>query len=124
MAARAVCGLILTGTSLTSWALLSIGAVGWMAWLRERHRLIVVLLAVSFLGAGAVLGSDAQDRALRTPLRALLDSEIGGFSIDTPEPGTRHDPLAVRARLIEDASQGSGVTTLRASITSVRLRRG
>lgn len=88
-----------------------------MAWLRERHRLTVVLLAVSFLGAGAVLGSDAQDRALRTPLRALLDSEIGGFSIDTPEPGTRHDPLAVRARLIEDASQG------RASPHSVRRSR-
>ena len=122
MVAGAVCGLIWTGTPLPSWVLIPIGTAGWMAWLRARHRLTVVLLAVSFLGAGAVLGSDARDRALRTPLRALLDREIGGFSIETPGPGARHDPLAVRARLTEDASQGSGVTTLRASITSVRLR--
>ena len=87
MVAGAVCGLIWTGTPLPSWVLIPIGTAGWMAWLRARHRLTVVLLAVSFLGAGAVLGSDARDRALRTPLRALLDREIGGFSIETPGPG-------------------------------------
>ena len=118
----AVCGLTWTETSLPSWALIPVGAAGWIAWLCERHRLTVALLALSFLDAGTALASDARDRALQTPLRALLDRAVGGFSLETLGPGARHDPLPVRARLTEDASRGSGVTTLRAAISSVRLR--
>ena len=122
LVAGAVSGLTWTEASVPSWALIPVGVAGWMAWLSQRHRLTVALLAVTFLGAGFALASDARERALRTPLRVLLDREVGGFAIDTPGPGARHDPLRIRARLTEDASQGSEVTTLHAAITSVRLR--
>ena len=127
MVIGAVCGLAWAdassaGVSLPGWSLIGIGTAAWVAWWCERQRLTVALLVVSFLSAGALLASDARDRALRTPLRALLDHEIGGFAIDTIGPGVRHDPLPVRARLVEDASKGNGVTTLRASVTAVRLR--
>jgi predicted membrane metal-binding protein len=105
-----------TGILIAAWA------AAWVAWRGERQRLTVALLAASFLGAGILLASDARERALRTPLRALLDREVGGFAIDTLGPGARHDPLPIRARLREDASQGRDVTTLLASITAVRVR--
>ena len=120
--AGAVCGLTWTHALLQVWILIPVGAAGWAAWLCDRRWLTVALLAVSFLGAGAALAGDARERALRTPLRALLDREVGGFAIETPGPGARHAPFPIRARLAEDASQGSEVTTLRAAITSVRLR--
>jgi competence protein ComEC len=132
MVVGAVCGLVwadassngaaLPGWALSGWALIAAGAVAWVAWWCERHRLTVALLMASFVGAGAALAIDARDRALHTPLRALLDREFGGFAIDTLGPGVRHDPLPIRARLTEDASQGSGATTLRTSVTAVRIR--
>lgn len=127
MVVGAVCGLVWadassSGAALSGWALIAAGAVAWVAWWCERHRLTVALLTVSFVGSGAALAIDARDRALDTPLRALLEREFGGFAIDTLGPGVRHDPLPIRARLTEDASQGSGATTLRTSITAVRIR--
>jgi len=127
MVVGAVCGLASaeswsTGASLWTGILVAVCAAGWLGWLCQRQRLTVALVAVSFLGAGALLASDARERALRTPLRALLDHEVGGFAIDTLGPGARHDPLPIRARLTEDASQGRDVTTLLASITAVRFR--
>ena len=127
MLVGAVCGLVWadassSGAALSGWALIAAGAAAWVAWWCERHRLTVALLTMSFVGAGAALAIDARERALDTPLRALLEREFGGFAIDTLGPGVRHDPLPTRARLTEDASQGSGATTLRTSITAVRIR--
>ena len=129
MVGGAVCSLAWAetasaGASPPAWILIAVGATAWVAWLCERQRLTVALLAVSFVGAGALLAIDAREKALRTPLRGLLSHEVGGFAIDTLGPGVRHDPLPIRARLTEDASQGSDVTTLRASITAVRFRGG
>ena len=129
MVGGAVCSLAWAetasaGASPPAWILIAVGATAWVAWLCERQRLTVALLAVSFVGAGALLAIDAREKVLRTPLRGLLSHEVGGFAIDTLGPGVRHDPLPIRARLTEDASQGSDVTTLRASITAVRFRGG
>lgn len=127
MVGGAVCGLVWADASPAGgppagWILILAGATAWATWLFRRQRLTTALLTVSFLGAGAWLAIDARDRALHTPLRALLSSEFGGFAIDTLGPAARHDPLPIRARLREDASQGSDVTPLRASITAVRIR--
>ena len=112
------------GASPPAWILIVVGVAAWVAWLCGRQRLTIALLAVSFVGAGALLAIDVREKALRTPLRELLAQEVGGFAIDTLGPGVRHAPLPIRARLTEDASQGSDVTTLRASITAVRFRGG
>ena len=85
-------------------------------------RLTVLALAAAFFFAAALLAADARDRALNTPLRALLAREVGGFALEAPGPGARHDPLPVQARLLEDASHSNDLTSLRAAVTSVRIR--
>ena len=82
----------------------------------------VVILAAAFFSAGASVAADATERALRTPLRAALDREFGGFAIGATGPSPRLDPIAVRAVLLEDAAHGTDVTTLRAAVTSTPLR--
>jgi competence protein ComEC len=131
--AGAVCGLLpaLASPALT-WALASAAAAAWIAWYAGRvggsgpgaaiQRLTVIVLVVAFFIAGVVLAADARDRALQTPLRTLLDREVGAFALEDAGPGARHDPMPVRALLLEDASQGSDFTTLQAAVTSVRLR--
>ena len=70
---------------------------------------------------GPLLPIDGRDAALRTPLRGILDREFGGFALDTPGPGGRHDPVSVRAVLLEDASDAGDVISLRAAAQAVRL---
>ena len=121
--AGAVCGFLpLFESSALRWPLPFLGAIAWTAWWNGRGRMTVVAVAVAFCWAAALLAADARDRALNTPLRALLEREVGGFALETPGPGARHDPLPVRARLLEDASQGNDVTTLRVAVTSARVR--
>ena len=145
--AGAVCGLLPAFASpALRWSLAPLVGVGWIAWYAGRvpristssgrpervdgrsgpgaaiQRLVVVVLVAAFFFAGVVLAADARERALQTPLRALLDREVGGFALETAGPGARHDPIPVRALLLEDASPGSDVTTLQAAVTSVRLR--
>ena len=102
-------------------ALPVLAIAGWAAWWYGRGKLTVVILAGTFFSAGLVVAADAQERALRTPLRAALDRQFGGFEIGTTGPPPRLDPIAVRALLLEDAARGTDVTTLRAAVTSIRL---
>jgi competence protein ComEC len=120
--AGAACGLFSPDAWPPKLALIPLAIAGWIAWWGGRGRMTAAALAVAFVCAAAVLAADARDRALRTPLRTLLDREVGGFALETPGPGARHDPLPVRARLLDDASQRNDFTTLHAAVTSVRLR--
>ena len=103
-------------------ALILLAIVGWITWWCGRRFVTVVILAAAFFSAGAIVAADARERALRTPLRAALDRQFGGFAIGTTGPPPRHDPIAVRAVLLEDAARGTDFTTLRAAVTSIRLR--
>jgi competence protein ComEC len=71
--------------------------------------------------AGCALGLDARHRALDSSLRSALEERYPGFALDTPGPAPRHDPVPVRARLIEDATPGDGFTTLRARVLEAQL---
>jgi competence protein ComEC len=88
----------------------------WIAWLRAADRWAGALLLGGFCAAGLALGADAHRRALNSTLRAVLDREPGGFALDAPGPGMRHDPIAVRVRLLEDASPAADVTRLRGRV--------
>jgi competence protein ComEC len=80
-----------------------------------------VALCAGFFCAALALASDARTRAVHTPLRAILERELGGFAADTLGPGARHDPLPVRARLLEDSSWREQFATLRAMVTAIHL---
>lgn len=120
--AGGVCGFLSAlALAALKWALVSLAAGAWIAWWCGRSHATVVILAATFFCAALTLAADARDRALHTPLRGLVEREFGGFALETPGPGGRHDPIPVRALLLEDASQGSDFTTLRAAVTSARL---
>ncbi|MGH8649518.1 MAG: ComEC/Rec2 family competence protein, partial [Burkholderiales bacterium] len=68
------------------------------------------------------MAAGARDRALQTPLRAVLDDEFGGFAIEAVDTAARHDPVAIRAVLTEDGTRQDDFTTLRAVVVAVRLR--
>jgi competence protein ComEC len=122
IAAGAVWGLHAPIESPTLiWALVPLIIATWVAWRRSWTCVCVGTLAATFACAAAVLTSDAQVAALKTPLRMLLDQEFSGFTIDTEGPAGRHAPLQVRARLLEDASRRQDLTTMRASVVALRV---
>ncbi len=105
-------------------ALPLLAMVATVAWRRRSQRITIALIACAFGCAGAVLGAQSREAAVDSPLRALLDSEIGGFSLETFGPPGKHDPIPTRLRLTEDASPRDEVTTLRADVLAIRLHGG
>ena len=104
----ALCALPIVATAAT------------VAWRCRSQRLTIALIASAFGCAGAVLGAQSREAAIDTPLRALLDSDIGGFRLETLGPPGTHDPILTRLVLTEDASPGDEVTTLRGDVLAIR----
>ena len=121
--AGALCGA-LTSARFESyvWLLPLLATLAWAAWLWLRPRLTLVFAAGGYLLAGLVLAGDARIAALHTPLRQVLDRELGGFAIDTHGPGARHDPILARGRILEDASRADDVTALRVAVRAIHLK--
>jgi competence protein ComEC len=103
-------------------ALACVAAV--VTWVRRQSLLTVVSLAIGYACAGAALAADARGQALDSPLRRVLDGAVGGFVLDDPGPGGDHDPISVRAVLLEDAAIRDGFVSLRAHVTAVAIGAG
>ena len=106
------------------WALPPCCAAAIVAWRRGATLPTVGLLTAGFASAGALLAADAREHALRPSLRAELGAVFGGFLIDTLEPAADHDPVRVRAVLIEDAAARDTFVSLRARVVGVGLPGG
>jgi competence protein ComEC len=99
--------------------LLAVASGSWcVAHLRS---LTLPILLCGFFLAAAIVTADARDRQLHTSLRALLDRHVGTFAIEDPEPAARHDPLPVRALLVEDGAPQGDFTIVRTLVTGVRV---
>ena len=85
------------------------------------HSAGVALSVIGFGLCGALLAADARDAALDTPLRHVLDERIGHFLIDDLGPENDHDPMPVRARLLEDAAFREDYVSLRARVVAVGI---
>ena len=92
-----------------------------IAWHYDVGRATIACITLGFWLSSVVLTSSASERALHPSLRQLLDREIGGFEISTLGPERDHEPILVRAVLIEDASPREGYVSLRVQITALRL---
>ncbi len=121
LVAGAVCALVTDRVAAPGWILAALTLVGWICWYFHRHRLAIACLAGGFFCASAALGVEARAAALDTPLRAALHRAFGGFEFLTIGPGGRHDPMRVRATLVEDAAAEDGFVGLRAHIGAIRL---
>ena len=111
-----------SGSSLTP---LVAGCVvaGWLAFHRRSSFVTVFLILAGFGAAGMALASHARVAALNTPLRAVLEADPGGFSIESAGAGVRHAPIRIRGVLLEDAAPGPDFTTVRARVAQI-WRRG
>ena len=118
----AVCGLQLSAVVGLTWLCGILVVGGWVAWWAERDRAVTLAMVGGFFCVGMCLAADARNQALHTPLRALLDREIGGFAIDELGPPATHDPVQVRARLVEDASAADDRITLSVHVLAVQVR--
>ena len=101
--------------------LLLASAIGWRY---DVGRATLACITIGFWVSSVVLTSNAVERALHPSLRQLLEREIGGFEISTLGPERDHEPILVRALLIEDASPREGYVSLRVQITALQLGEG
>src|SRR2546426_4114727 len=69
------------------------------AWMLTRGLVVVASCAVGFFLVGIALGAGATRDALASSLRDVLDSEFGGFSLDTLGPPGAHQPVRIPVRL-------------------------
>jgi competence protein ComEC len=99
--------------------LLAAASVTW--YVARLHPFTLPILLCGFFLAAAMVAADARDRTLHTPLRTLLARTVGSFAIDDPEPAVRHDPLAIRALLVEDGALQDDFAILRALVVAVRF---
>jgi competence protein ComEC len=90
-----------------------------VAWWRAAGRTAWVLAVTGFGLGSALLASDARDEALHPSLRTVLEQRIGGFVIESLGPERDHDPIGVRAELIEDAAIREDYTSLRARVLAL-----
>ena len=91
------------------WLLPLMTAVAVAGWCLRQPRATLLLTVAAFGCCGFILGSHARERAIDTPLRALVDEDA-------------REPARVRLLLLEDAVSNADLTTLRAQVVSIRAR--
>ncbi len=121
--AGAACGSAVDMSATPALWMLPLAAAGAaVAYFVECRAAFVAFAAAAFWWGACGLAADAKQKALDTPLRLALDREFGGFAIDTPGPGGRHDPIGVRGVLAEDAARSDDLITLRVHVTQITIR--
>ena len=121
--AGAACGSALAVPATAALWILPLAIAGAVvAYLADCRAAFVAFAAVAFWWGACALAADAKREALDTPLRLALDREFGGFAIDTPGPGGRHDPMRVRGILAEDAARSDDLITMRVRLTQIVMR--
>lgn len=71
-------------------------------------------LSCGALGAAcALLGADAQHRALDPPLRQVLEAHLGGFDIESVDTERHDTPIEIEGRLLADATLTEAGANLR-----------
>ena len=86
---------------------------------REYRAFATLVLAIGLAAICALLGADAQHRALYPPLRVLLEQHFGGFAIETIGVERHDTPLEIEGRLIADAAITDAGASLRLQVERV-----
>ena len=102
-------------------ALVACGAAACFAWWRHARLSAHVVAVTGFGLASAVLAADARDEAMHSSLRAVLEQRVGGFLIESLGPEHDHDPMRVRARLLEDGAIRADYVSLRAQVVALEI---
>jgi competence protein ComEC len=90
-----------------------------VAWWRHATSIAFALTLCGFACGGAAIATDSREHALHSTLRAALDARFGQFLIDGLGPEGDHEPLMIRAVLLEDAAIRDDYVSLRANVVGV-----
>ena len=104
------------------WLLPALLVVASVAWCRRRPLVAWATIAVAFGCCGFILGSNARQESIDTPLRVALDRELHGFRVGATQLPENNRPLPTRLLLTEDASVEDNLATLRARVVAIRPR--
>src|SRR5687767_3322258 len=96
-----------------------ITAFGCAAHGRRRYATRAWLLALA--AVSALLGADAQHRAMYPPLRQVLEAQFGGFAIETIGVERLETPIEIEGRLTADAAITEAGANLRIRVERIRL---
>jgi len=97
--------------------LLVVVSVAWYRW----HPLVAWTTSVAAFGCcGCILGSNARQESIDTPLRLVLDRELNGFRVGATQLPDDNRPVPTRLLLTEDASVEDNFATLRARVIAIR----
>ena len=88
---------------------------------RGNRSVATVFAAISLCAITALLGADAQHRALYPSLRVLLEQRFGGFAIETIGVERHETPFEIEGRLIADAAITEAGANLRLRVQRVWL---
>jgi len=102
------------------WLLAPLVAAAAVAWCRRYPRVTWATLVVAFACCGLILGSNARQESIDTPLRLVLDRELHGFRVGAAQLPESNRPVPTRLLLTEDASVEDTFATLRARVLAIR----
>ena len=91
-----------------------------IAWRWGRPLVAWTTIVVAFVCCGLILGSNARQERMHTPLRMALDRELHGFRVGDPQLPENNRPIRTRLLLTEDASLEDNLATLRAHVVAIR----
>ena len=107
-------------------AILVLLAASWstaaLAFRWQAPRLYLAALTLLLGSTGWVMGAHAVRAAMSPLLRQVLEREIGGFAIESPDEGVLPEPIVVEGWLRDDATVGESGVALRIEVESIWLR--
>jgi competence protein ComEC len=101
------------------WIVAGCGVVAFLFAARGYRAFAALFITFTLAGLCTLVASDAHYRALHPPLRQLLESQFGGFAIESAVTGRHERPIQIEGRLLADATLSDGGVNLRVQVERV-----
>jgi competence protein ComEC len=101
------------------WLVAIFGVAAFLVAARGHMALAKALAVCALTSTCALIGADAQHRALYPPLRLLLEARFGGFAIETLDLERHDTPFEIEGRLMADAAITDAGANLRIQVERV-----
>ena len=121
VSAGVAAGVFLNPASLwpARWLVAIFGVAAFLLAARGRMAIAKALAICALAATCALIGADAQHRALYPPLRQLLEARFGGFAIETLDLDRHDTPFEIEGRLMADAAITDAGANLRIQVDRV-----
>ena len=121
VSAGVAAGVFLDPISLwpARWLVAIFGVAAFLYAARGRMGVAKAFAFCALTAACALIGTDAQHRALYPPLRQLLEAQLGGFAIESIGLERHDTPFEIEGRLLADAAMTTAGANLRIQVVRV-----